>query len=271
MEVTYQFILGPVAVAGTIMVSRNKKGGITDPATKYKLFNPRLLAQFAGPYESNMEYMKFLEKRFSLNPEMNSDNIVEDIKWLTGLEELNAQEFMTKMIKLLKDGKRHAEGRMNANDSKKFEQEWDILMQHPFAIVMEKPITPEEQLKKNQNVTQIILTEASSRGFECNRMGLGDYLVNTKTIKGFNDVPQFEGMRADVEFQSKDKEPQVFVDTSKKMNKYIGEARNNSPYAVKILRNVINEHHYIYTTNAKPLYFLQTGPHTDWCWKPFED
>ena len=199
MEVTYQFILGPVAVAGTIMVSRNKKGGITSPATKYKLFKPGLLAQFAGPYEDNMEYMKFLEKRFSLNPEMNSSNIVEDIKWLTGLVELDAMGFMAKMTKLLKDGIRYEQGRMNAKDSEKYNSEWETLMQHPFAVVMEnQKETPEEMAKKNLKVTQIMITEASSKGFESNRMGLGDYLVNTKTFKGFNDMAQFEAHRVEI-------------------------------------------------------------------------
>ncbi len=272
MEVTYQFILGPIAVAGTITVSRNKKGGITSPAIKHKIFKPGLLAQFAGPYEDNLGYMKYLEERFSLEPEMDSAKIVEDIKWFTGLEELDAQGFMTKMTQLLKDGVRYEQGRMNAKDSEIYNRDWELLMQHPFAVVMEnQKETPAEQAKKNLKVTQIILTEGSSKGFETNRMGIGDYFVNTKTVKGFNDTPQFEAMRADVEQQSKGDESVVMVATSKKMNQYIKDARNNGSYAVTILRNVINEHHFKFTTNAQPLYFLQIGPHTDWCWKPFDD
>ncbi len=270
MEVSYQFILGHVAVAGSITASRNAKGGITNPATKYKIFKPGLLAQFAGPYEDNLGYMKYLETRFSLDPNMGSTETVEDVKWYSGKEELDMQSFMATMIRLLKDGKRHAEGRMNEKDSEKFEREWDELMVHPFAKALESQ-DPEEQKIKNLKVNHVILTEGSANGYESNRMGIGDYFVNTKTFKTFNDTPQFEAMRADIEKFDKNQEAVILVDISKKMNKYKAEAKNNSEYATTILRNVINEHHFKYTGIAQPLYFHQIGPHTNWKWMPFED
>jgi len=264
MEVHYTFLLGPVAVAGVITVSRKKNGETISPVTKFVQLKPGLLITPIGPYEDSVKFMDFLTERYKTNPDMGFNQAAHDLGEIMGVEVINTKEMFVKFAELGAAFKSKNEGRI---DRALAAMENDPV----YHKVMDDKKSPEEKIEMNKTVTQIHTVEASAKGFECWVLAIGEVFTYTDSFVSSSHNPSFNMHRIDPGKIPVNEEGQQQLDLMKKMTQYLSTARKNPAYACNILKTVINEHHYKNTIIAHPLEFLQVGPHTDYRWIPLED
>src|ERR1017187_6299209 len=229
MEVSYHFFLGPVAVAGLITASRRRDGSVISPVNKSIELKPGLILKLTGPYEDNMDYIKFLKERFELNPDMDSGQAVEDLKWLTGLQEIDVQGFLASVHQMAKDSKRYFEGRMNEKDAADFNKRFEEIQNHPMSFLFDQKQSSKEELAaRDLKVTHLDLIQYSEKGVITDRIGLSDVFAHHHHTRTHNDTPYFECMRIGEGAVKGDSEGKESTALGKNMIKYVGSEEHTS-------------------------------------------
>lgn len=102
METFWFFNMNGVGVAAASRETYMQDGTVVKPVKKMKEVNPGILCSVIGPYEGLDQYMRFISKRFELNPELTAEMAIEDLKWMISKKEVDAGELMDAINRIKK-------------------------------------------------------------------------------------------------------------------------------------------------------------------------